>query len=79
MHFSMYRSEWEVVCNNFNEGKYEDANRMVTVWRERVPALPVGVETTSALLLAFVADSQGVSEDQRRSMHSLALIRYVAV
>ena len=52
---------------------------MVTVWRERVPALPVGVETTSALLHALVGDSQEVSEDQRRSMYSLAIIRYATL
>ncbi|CAG7818319.1 unnamed protein product, partial [Allacma fusca] len=50
------------------------------IWRERIPALPVGAESTLFLLQAIVfdkGDTAGTSEDQSRSLYSLAIVRYM--
>ncbi len=60
----------------------------IAVWQTRVPVLPVGVEASLFLLEALVYDAKFVeaqklggggkglyTEDQARSLYSLAIIR----
>ncbi|ODM92780.1 Ribosomal biogenesis protein LAS1L [Orchesella cincta] len=81
------RAEWEVVCQQFHEEKYNEVITRIGIWQRRVPTLPVGVEASLFLLEALVYDEKFsnpiisakgfYTEDQARSLYALAIIRYM--
>ncbi|CAL8108929.1 unnamed protein product [Orchesella dallaii] len=81
------RAEWEAACCQFHEESYNEVVTRIGIWQKRVPTLPVGVEASLFLLEALMYDEKFLNpaisakgfytEDQSRSLYSLAIIRYM--
>ncbi len=78
----IHRNDWNRVAALFSAEDYEAVIKDILIWRERVPALPVGVEATLFLFQALLYDdnepdpAKNIScEEQARSLYSLAVIR----
>ncbi|CAG7718274.1 unnamed protein product, partial [Allacma fusca] len=50
----MDSSNWDSICKDFKEKNFEKVIEEIIIWRERIPALPVGAESTLFLLQAIV-------------------------
>ena len=76
----LHRQDWNRVAAEFSTDEYQSVISEILIWRERVPSLPVGVEATLYLFQALIYDDPSqefISEEQARSLYSLAIIRYL--
>jgi len=76
--FGCIRTEWEAVGKDVQDDLYEAVVETLTIWKERVPTLPVGAEVTLLIAQAFAYDKEeqeNFCPDRARSLFGLALIR----